>query len=292
MANNANELQSDDDDDGDDDDDAPGNGKSMDWYIYFLYCLSYICYVLFAFYCICSCIARVYLIVSNVFQSLSTDDGGAKARTTKHKKRMLLARRKLHTVLYSYEGHVTLYKKLYDQCATLPVFGFNSSGYDLPLIARYLFPVMLKLRWEPRVIKNGSKYKSVEFSLFDRETYKSKERLLKGRIFFMDLCSFLAPGYDLDTFVKAFSSKTQLEKSFFPYEYLDCFERLDERSLPPYNSFVSSLKQGQNTLEIQWNRFMTIVRDLQQRRNDQTLVDSEIEALKMLKWKNKPLTGK
>lgn len=91
---------------------------------------------------------------------------------------------------------------------------------------------------------------------------------------------------------ESFLSKTQLEKSFFPYEYLDCFERLDERSLPPYNSFVSSLKQGQNTLEIRWNRFMSILRDLQQQRNHQRLVDSEIEALKILKWKNKPLTGK
>ena len=205
---------------------------------------------------------------------------------------MMKARQKLNTVLYSFDEHVKLYKKFHEQCSTLPVYGFNSSGYDLPLIARYLFPAMLKLRWDPRVIKNGSKYKSVEFSLFDRAPFQGKERVLKSRISFMDISSFLAAGYDLDTFVKAFSGANQLEKSYFPYEFLDDYEKLTLQTLPPYDSFVSSLKQGKNTLESQWSRFVLLVDDL--KKSDEKSTEAEIEgkALRMLKWKHKPLTGK
>ena len=61
---------------------------------------------------------------------------------------------------------------------------------------------------------------------------------------FLDTLQFLAPGYSLKSFFKAFDANE--EKGFFPYDYFT--HQLDETSLRPYETFYSSIK-GCNVLE-------------------------------------------
>ena len=63
---------------------------------------------------------------------------------------------------------------------------------------------------------------------------------------FLDILSYVAPGINYALFLKAYGVEEQ--KSFFPYEYLDCKEKLQEDSLPPYEAFYSELK-GKNVLD-------------------------------------------
>ena len=55
---------------------------------------------------------------------------------------------------------------------------------------------------------------------------------------FMDILQFLAPGYNLKSFFKAFGVSEQ--KGFFPYDYFTSAEQLDETTLPPYETFYST----------------------------------------------------
>ncbi len=78
---------------------------------------------------------------------------------------------------------------------------------------------MLKKKgWQPKVIKNGTKYKSIDFDLtfdcnasFPRRYERSN---MTRRLRFLNTSNFLAAGYNLDTFIKSFT-KGQIEKSFF-----------------------------------------------------------------------------
>ena len=63
---------------------------------------------------------------------------------------------------------------------------------------------------------------------------------------FLDIQSYVAPGINYALFLKAYGVEEQ--KSFFPYEYLDCKEKLQEDSLPTYEAFYSELK-GKNVLD-------------------------------------------
>jgi len=62
----------------------------------------------------------------------------------------------------------------------------------------------------------------------------------------MDLKQYLSAGCSYDAFLKAF--KAPVHKSFFCYEYLDSFSKLNEEKLPDYEHFYSSLKEV-NVLE-------------------------------------------
>ena len=62
----------------------------------------------------------------------------------------------------------------------------------------------------------------------------------------MDILLFLAPGYNLKSFFKAFGVAER--KGFFPYDYFTHADQLDETTLPPYETFYSAIK-GCNVLE-------------------------------------------
>ena len=52
-----------------------------------------------------------------------------------------------------------LQKSLEEYISTLPVFGFNSSRYDLNLIKSYLIPILInEKKLEPRVIKKTNQF--------------------------------------------------------------------------------------------------------------------------------------
>lgn len=63
---------------------------------------------------------------------------------------------------------------------------------------------------------------------------------------FLDLSNYLPPGTSYDSFLVTFN--VPVRKSYFCYEYLTDFSKLDETSLPPKQCFYSSLKKY-NVLE-------------------------------------------
>ena len=124
-----------------------------------------------------------------------------------------------------------LYKRFEAYCKELVVFGFNSSGYDIKLIKKYLFKELCERGQQPTfTVKKSGKYPCI------------KTEHLK----FMDILQFLAPGYNLKSFFKAFGVTEQ--KGFFPYDYFTSADQLDEITLPPYETFYSTIKNC-NVLE-------------------------------------------
>ena len=110
-------------------------------------------------------------------------------------------------------------------CNTLPVSGFNSAKYDINLIKSYLWPILVNERQiEPTVIKRANQFVSFKF----------------GDVQLLDIMNFLGEATSLDSFLKAY--KTEETKGFFPYEWFDNPEKLNNKELPPYDSFFSKLR--------------------------------------------------
>ncbi len=57
---------------------------------------------------------------------------------------------------------------------------------------------------------------------------------------FLDVRSYLAPNYSYDAFIKAY--KCKIEKDFFPYDYLDSYDKLNKTELPSHYLFYSKMK--------------------------------------------------
>ena len=95
---------------------------------------------------------------------------------------------------------------------------------------------------------------------------------------FLDVLQFLAPGYNLKSFLKAFGVSEQ--KSFFPYDYFVSADQLDETTLPPYDTFYSTIKNC-NVLEEEHAAFQKLVDEGK----------SEQKALEILCLSSKPKTG-
>ncbi len=102
--------------------------------------------------------------------------------------------------------------------------------------------------------------------------------LTAGNLIFLDILNFLRGASSLNSFLKAF--KCSELKGYFPYEYMTCPERLQETSLPPFDSFFSKLKNV-NVLSEEYAIFERIY--------NQT--GSEAAALKKLGVNSKPSTG-
>ena len=126
-------------------------------------------------------------------------------------------------------------------CNTLPVFGFNSAKYDINLIKSYLLPILVNERQiEPAVIKKANQF--VSFKI--------------GDVQLLDIMNFLGGATSLDSFLKAY--KTEETKGFFPYEWFDNLEKLNNQELPPYDSFFNKLRNI-NPLEKDYNDFENLI---------------------------------
>ena len=68
--------------------------------------------------------------------------------------------------------------------------------------------------------------------------------------------TFLGGATSLDSFVKAY--KTKETKGLFPYKWFDCPEKMSDKDVPPYNSFISILRNS-NPLEKDYNDFQNLV---------------------------------
>ena len=122
-------------------------------------------------------------------------------------------------------------------CNTLPVVGFSSAKYDINLIKSYMLPILLnEQQIEPTVIKKANQFVSFKF----------------GNVQLLDNMNFLGGATSLDSFLKAY--KREETKGFFPYELFDNHEKLNNKELPPYDSFFSKLRKI-NPLEKDYNDF-------------------------------------
>ena len=126
-------------------------------------------------------------------------------------------------------------------CNVLPVFGFSNAKYDVNLIKSCLLPILVNERdVEPTVMKKVNQFVSFKF----------------GDIQLLDIMNFLGGSTSLESFLKAY--KTKETKGFFPYEWFDCPEKLNNKELPPYDSFFSILRNS-NPLEKEYNNFENLV---------------------------------
>ena len=146
---------------------------------------------------------------------------------------------------------------------TLPVFGFNSGRYDINLIKSYLIPYLIKEKEiEPSVIKKANDFVSFKF----------------GDVQLLDIMKFLGGATTLDSFLKAY--KASELKGYFPYEWFDTPNKLDEQQLPSYDDFYSRLKNS-NPLDKEFDDYQKLLN---------TGITEE-QALKKLGLKTKPTTG-
>ena len=93
---------------------------------------------------------------------------------------------------------------------------------------------------EPTVIKKANQFVSFKF----------------GDIQLLDIMNFLGGAASLYSLVKAY--KTKETKGFFPYEWFDCPEKMNNKEHPPYDSFISILRNN-NPLEKDYIDFQNLV---------------------------------
>ena len=78
---------------------------------------------------------------------------------------------------------------------------------------------------EPIVIKKANQFVSFKF----------------GDVQLVDVMNFLGGATSLESFLKAY--KTAETKGFFPYEWFDCPQKMNNSELPPYDAFFSKLRK-------------------------------------------------
>ena len=137
---------------------------------------------------------------------------------------------------------IDLQESLERYCNVLPVFRFNSAKYDLNLIKSYLLPILVKERdIEPTVIKKANQFISFKF----------------GDIQLLDIMNFLGGATSLDSFLKAY--KTSETKGFFPYEWFDHADKMQNTELPSYDAFYSKLRNC-NPLEAEYTDYVNLLK--------------------------------
>jgi len=97
-----------------------------------------------------------------------------------------------------------------DYCSCWPILGFNSSFYDVGLLAKDGFINNIIARDNnPFIIKDGNRYKVIKTNQF----------------IFLDQMSYCAAGTSLKKFIKAYD--IDQNKGKFPYEWFDSYDKLD-----------------------------------------------------------------
>ena len=136
---------------------------------------------------------------------------------------------------------IELQEHLERYCNVLPVFGFNSAKYDINLIKSYLLPILINERnMEPTVMKKANQFVSFKF----------------GDVQLLDIMNFLGGATSLDSFLKAY--KTAETKGFFPYEWFDCPQKMNNSELPPYDAIFSKLRNV-NPLEKDYSDYQKLL---------------------------------
>ena len=105
----------------------------------------------------------------------------------------------------------------------VPVLGFNSGKYDINMIKEYFVRSLSDIS-DVTVAKKDNSY------MF----------LTTPKLKFLDVRNYLTPGLSYAGWCKA--NGCALEKLFFPYEWLDSYEKLNHLGPVPKEAFYSSLK--------------------------------------------------
>lgn len=117
-------------------------------------------------------------------------------------------------------------KGLEEYISQIPLISFNGGGYDMNLNKSYGLISIL-----------SSETGGISFSALKANKYMA---IANKYVKFLDMCNYLAPGTSYEKYVKAYGC--DLQKGFFPYEWLDSVEKLKEDKLPPFEAFYSTLR--------------------------------------------------
>ena len=149
----------------------------------------------------------------------------------------------LNSYRYKKNQIFDLQESLERYCKVLHVFGFNSAKYDFNLIKSYFLPIPVNERdLELIVIKKANQFISFKFV----------------EIQLLDIMNFLGGATSLDSFLKAY--KTSETKGFFPYEWFDHPDKIQNTSLPPYDAFYSKLRRC-NPLEAEYTDYVNLLKN-------------------------------
>ena len=128
----------------------------------------------------------------------------------------------------------TLIGQLLGWLHQLPVIGFNSGRYDLNVIKQFFIPYRLKPS------KQDNEEEEADETRFVIKRQNTFMCFATKKLKFLDITSYLAPGFSYDKYLKAYGC--ELQKGHFPYEYMDGIGKLEDRALPPQAAFFSQLK--------------------------------------------------
>ena len=137
---------------------------------------------------------------------------------------------------------IELEETLERYCNVLPVFDFNSAKYGLNLIKSYLLPVLVNEREiEPTVSKKANQFVSFKF----------------GDIQLLDRRNILGGATSLDSFLKTY--KTSETEGFFPYEWFDQPDKMQNTELPPNDAFYIKIRSC-NPLETAYSDYVNLLK--------------------------------
>ena len=103
----------------------------------------------------------------------------------------------------------------------LPILGYNSSKYDLPLIQTILIRELVE---------------KTDFVIKKANTYLC---LKTAKLRFLDNRNYISPGFSYRSFLLAYGCTA--EKVFFPYRFIRDSKALEHLSVPPYEAFLSEI---------------------------------------------------
>ena len=96
----------------------------------------------------------------------------------------------------------------------LPILGYNSSKYDLPLIQTILFRELVE---------------KIDFVIKRANTYRC---LKTAKLRFLDIRNYISPGFSYRFFLLAYDCTAQ--KFFFPYCFIRDLKALQHPCVSPY----------------------------------------------------------
>ena len=124
-----------------------------------------------------------------------------------------------------------LRQKFISHLKELPVVGFNSGKYDINVIKEFLYPALMERDPINYLVKRNHNHMSIKTECLQ----------------FVDILNFLAPGFSLASFMRAYGCKEI--KGNFPYEWVDSLEKLNEPHNPPIEDFTNNLHRTTLTPE-------------------------------------------
>ena len=120
-------------------------------------------------------------------------------------------------------------------CNVLPVFELNSAKSDIILVKSYLLLILvIEGDLEPTVIMRATQFVSVELDDFP----------------LADIMNILGSATGFDVFLIAY--KINETKRYFPYEWIDCTEKLNNKKLPSYTSSLAFCSTVSPWKGLQW----------------------------------------